>query len=207
MLWQLERTTEGLRSRFYCSSCFHVSHCAVNSAASEKDKRQVEMFTSQRQSWSHVLWPDFGRLASRGRERVQQDVRVSSFRQRLKKIQHKPALALAASSQWDHIWGSSEGLSDTNKSLAERGWFHHIFWALTCALGDRRPRCASIILSTRKVFGDKYRKKVSVQVWRQKNDYMHNFAYGTNYNIKWKWFLMKTARMKYSKWHIYLKHL
>lgn len=109
-----------------------------------------------------MLWPDFGRLASRGEGEAAAGCEAIIIQAEIKKIQHKPALA--ASSQWDHIWESSEGLSDTNKSLAERGWLHHIFWALTCALGDRRPWCASIILSARKVFGDKYREKVSVQV-------------------------------------------
>lgn len=60
--------TEGLGCSFYCSACFHVSYCAVKSAAGEKDKRRDEMFMSQRQSSSRVLWPDFSKLARRGRE-------------------------------------------------------------------------------------------------------------------------------------------
>lgn len=55
---------------FYCSGCFHISHCAVASAAGLKDERGVEMLLSQRQSWTSVLWPDCGKLEGTGGEGV-----------------------------------------------------------------------------------------------------------------------------------------
>lgn len=62
-----------------------------------------------------------------------------------------------------------------NKSLRE-----NLFsGSLTCALRDRRPWCASIVLSAGQVFGDKYGDKVSVRAWCQEKYYVLSFTYIT----------------------------
>lgn len=86
---------------------------------------------------------------------VQQDVRAPSFRRRLKKTSQQQHIATVGAhcvhSQWDHRWGKFEW----HKQMLSRGRRLFPPDSLTCALGDWRPRCTSIILSAGKVYGDK----------------------------------------------------
>lgn len=134
----------------------------------KEDKRRAEMFMSRQQSRGRVLWPDVAKLASPGvggwgngegaAGCVRQDVRAPSFRRRLKKRKERPAVgAHCVNSQRDHRWWKFEW----HKQMLGRGRRLLPPDSLTCALGDWRPRRASIILSAGKVYEDKSREERS----------------------------------------------